>query len=205
MKQEQYLLFLYETIRNANPETLSKSLNNVHANGMFSLVIGGTENGKLLRVFIAHEKLKPYDVQLHTHRYPINLTTIKGNIKHYLAVIENDQAYNTQKMSMFDYKSPLNGGVGLTYESDEEVKIREQHIPPGSTIHLGVNDFHTISCNKGSIWVVEELGFEKESSKVLGVPFITESLYTAPQQFQINDNYQLVKQELSRICNQYVF
>jgi hypothetical protein len=48
-----------------------------------------------------------------------------------------------------------------------------------------------------------ELGFKVESSKVLGVPFITEGLYKEPKSFQINDNHQLVKKEVAKILLDY--
>lgn len=42
---------------------------------------------------------------------------------------------------------------------------------------------HSVSCSKGSMWVVQELGFQDDSSTVLGTNFSTEGLYNEPKQF----------------------
>lgn len=41
------------------------SLDDVHAPGMFSLVLDQKDDGGLIRVFIATEKIAPMDIQLH--------------------------------------------------------------------------------------------------------------------------------------------
>ena len=174
-------------------------MNDVHHVGIFSLVIKGTEFGKLTRVFIADTKLLPYEVQLHTHRYPIRLTTIKGNIRHFVAVKSDDIDEGIVSLSEFNYKSPLNGGEGLSYVKETGVIIKDYNLPVTSSIYLNENDFHTMSCNKGSMWIVEEQGFRVDSSKVLGVPFITKELYNPPGSFQINDKCQLVMKEIKKL------
>ena len=77
MKKIDYLKKIYSMLKAPNKKRLAMSMKDTHHKGVFSLVIGGTEFGKLTRVFIASEKLKPYKVQLHTHRYPIRITAIK--------------------------------------------------------------------------------------------------------------------------------
>jgi len=171
-------------------DAIKLSLNDVHSNGIFSLVVSGTEPGRLLRVFIADRKLKPYEVQLHTHRYPINLVVVTGNITHF--VTEPGRTYGYCKLPVYGYKSFLNGGNGLTYLREQEFKIDSYKIPPGSSIHLDVWVYHTMACSKGSIWIVEELGFKLDHSLVLGIPFVTTGLYNKPEMFQINDKCQLV-------------
>ncbi|QEL01613.1 hypothetical protein FKG96_12605 [Olivibacter sp. LS-1] len=183
---------------NPKRESLDLSLNNVHGKGVFSLVIGGTEFGRLTRVFIAKKKLKPYDVQLHTHRYPIRLTVIKGNITHHMAHPGGEII-----LPLFKYFSPLNGGTGLSELESLPVDVKSYKMPIGSIVRLSIAAFHTMSCSKGSIWIVEELGFETDQSFVLGVPFITDNLYTKPEMFQVNDHLQLVKREVKRILNAF--
>ena len=73
----------------------------------------------------------------------------------------------------------------------------------GSQISLTANDIHTVSCSKGSIWVVEEKGFESNKSTVLGVPFILDGLYTKPELYQVNDMCQHVAKELKTLLNAY--
>lgn len=195
----------HSMLLNATPKTLGLSLKDVHADGMFSLVINGTKPGKLTRVFIADKKLRPYDVQLHTHRYPIQLTAITGGIRHYNATLLGDHQSlpMTPYMSMFSYRSPLNGGNGLSYEKDIQVEVKDFMLPIGSQIHLSHNDFHTMTCGKGSMWIVEELGFVKDHSLVLGVPFMTQGLYNKPDMYQINDKAQLVSKVLCKIIESY--
>jgi len=173
MKKQEFLQMISGLLKNPNQKSLMLSMNEVHHKGLFSLVIDGTEFGKLTRVFIAHNKIKPFDVQLHSHRYPIRLTAIKGQIRHFVALRSNRLGGDTVSLSEFDYKSPLNGGKGLTYLQETDVVIKDYSLPIGATLNMDEQDIHTVSCSKGSIWIVEEQGFKTESSKVLGVPFIT--------------------------------
>jgi hypothetical protein len=46
-------------------------------------------------------------VQLHTHRYPFQLTTIKGNIKHFVAYRSDVVDCHTISLSEFNYKKAL--------------------------------------------------------------------------------------------------
>ena len=193
---------IYNTMLSTTKQTLEMSLADTHHSGIFSLVIGGETPGNLTRVFISDVKLKPFEVQLHTHRYPLWLTTIKGNIRHYEAEIV-PKAMDGVRMSRFEYRSPLNGGAGLKAQPDCKVTITDYGLPPGSSIWLRPTDFHTMSCSKGSIWVVEEGGFSADTSEVLGVPFITEGLYNKPEMFQINDKFQIVKAEIRRIIEAF--
>ncbi len=185
-------------------ESLKLSLRDVHHKGLFSLVIAGNEPGKLSRVFIASGKIKPFAIQLHTHRYPIKLTVLNGNVKHHIAIPALAELHpKTVKLSEFDYKSPLNGGTGLTYVKETPTYIEDYLLPVGASLSMTSDEFHTVSCSTGSMWVVEEGGFEKETSKVLGVPFITEGLYNPPKQFQINDNYSKVLKVVTKLLSDY--
>ncbi len=203
MNKLEFLKAMYDLVKIPNPESLKLSLSDTHHKGIFSLVIGGTEFGQLTRVFIADTKLKPFEVQLHTHRYPLRLTTIKGNISHFTAKESNNYDFNNVGLSVFEYKSPLNGGSGLKYLQESLFEIKSYSIPIGSTLEMSENDFHTMSCSRGSIWIVEEQGFKTDSSKVLGVPFITEGLYNEPKMFQINDKCQLVAKEIKKLILDY--
>lgn len=202
MQKLKFFKAIYELLNNPNQESMKLSMKDTHHKGLFSLVINGTEFGRLTRVFISTGKLKPFEVQLHTHRYPIRLTAIKGNIRQYIAVPKSP-SLETVSLSIFDYKSPLNGGNGLSYVGEGNYKIQDFSLPIGSSLKMDTKEFHTISCSKGSIWIVEEQGFETESSKVLGVPFVTDGLYNEPKSFQVNDNWQLVKKELKKIILDY--
>lgn len=182
-----------------NPtEAIKKSLNNVHSKGLFSLVVNGEENGKLLRVFIADKKLKPLSVQLHSHRYPINLVPINGNIVQYEAI-----KCTGIKLSQYKYKSFLNGGSGLVFDGIGNYAINSYNLPLASVLYMTENHIHTVSCSKGSIWIVEELGFKTDESTVLGVPFTVDGLYTEPTMFQINDKCQIVLKYVNQILNNY--
>tara|TARA_R110000868_G_scaffold74337_13_gene215006 strand:+ start:1398 stop:2018 length:621 start_codon:yes stop_codon:yes gene_type:complete len=177
MKKQNYIKQLYSLVRNPNLESLSLSMDDVHHKGLFSLVIAGTEFGKLTRVFIAGKKMKPYSVQLHSHRYPIKLTVIKGDVRHFVAIRKGSMDAHTVQLSEFDYKNPFNGGQGLTYVKESNVSIKEYILPVSSTVKMSSDEVHTVSCSKGAIWAIEEGGFETESSKLFGVPFQTEGLY----------------------------
>lgn len=200
MKQLDLLKKIQGYLKNPNQESLKLSLADTHHNDIFSLVIHGTEFGKLTRVFIAKKKLKPFEVQLHSHRYPINLTVIKGNVNHFIA---SKEEHSEVLISEFEYHSPLNGGQGLKYISDVLVSIKEYPIPVGSTVSMTENNIHTMEVSKGSMWIVEEQGFKMDYSIVLGVPFITDGLYNEPKMFEVNDNAQLVLKTINKLINDY--
>ncbi len=197
------LTYLKTCLLNRENESMNMSMNHVHAEGIFSLVVAGDEFGKLTRIFVADKKLKPFKVQYHTHRYPITITVLKGNITHHTAVLCSDNSTGCVEVSQFNYKSFLNGGNGLTYDKKVRVSCQDYKLPIGSSIKLGVEDFHTMSCSKGSIWVVEEHGFKVEESKVLGVPFTVDCLYHKPAMFQINDKCQQVLKQVKRVLEAY--
>ncbi len=200
----KFLKELDQLVKQPNNESLNLSMRNVHAEGIFSLVIKGTEFGKLTRVFIADKKLNPFDVQYHTHRYPITITVLKGNITHHTAEKNaSNDSNDLVSISEYEYRSVLNGGNGLKYSAEVKIKTNEYKLPIGSQIHLGTEDFHTMSCSKGSIWVVEEKGFEKDFSKVLGVPFVTDNLYNIPAMFQTIDKCQVVSRAVKELILQY--
>lgn len=201
MTQFEYLKKIYEYFDNPSTDALNKSLRDVHVKGLFSLVINGTEHGKLTRVFIASEKIKPQQIQLHSHRYGIKLTPLSGCVKEHW--FRRSDAYSSFQASMFQYKSPLNGGNGLSYIEDVVGSILSQTLPIGTTSKMVGDEIHTISCSKGSIWIVEEQGFTTDRSLVIGTPFITDNLYNEPKQFEVNDNFQKVKNVLKSILNSY--
>lgn len=203
MKKLDYLKSVHKALKNPNLESIKMSMDNVHHDNLFSLVIKGTEPGKLTRAFIANSEIEPYDVQLHSHRYPIKLTVIKGKVMHHLAFRSEIQDFHTTSLSEFKYKSPLNGGSGLSYLKEGNFILKDINLPIGSSIEMDENEIHSVSCSKGSIWIVEEKGFKTDESVVLGVPFTTEGYYTEPRQFQINDNVQLVAKEIKKIILDY--
>lgn len=176
------------------------SLADVHAKGLFSLVIAGTESGNLTRVFIATKKLKPFQAQLHTHRYDILLGVVRGRFQHHLA---EKTMLGGVEVTEYSYRSPLNGGAGLSSVGECRVNLIDYVAPQGSLIEVGHDVFHTVSCSKGAIWVVQEQGFVKEESRVLGIPFVTEGLYNKPEQFSINDHHQTVLREINQIVKDF--
>lgn len=201
---EEYLKRILRLVDNPNNESLRFSMRNVHARGIFSLVIDGDEPGKLTRVFISNRKLKPFQVQLHTHRYPVTISILKGNITHHTAEsakLMDDR--NKVWISQYKYRSVLNGGTGLEYVGMVSKELKEYKLPIGSKIDLETYEYHTMSCSKGSIWVVEEKGFERDYSMVLGVPFVTDNLYNEPAMFQVVDNCQKVSRTIKNLLLQY--
>lgn len=204
MKAQKIILDVIDAIKEPNECMAKMSLNNVHMEGLFSLVVVGDEPGRLTRVFIADKKIKPFDVQLHSHRYPIRLTTIKGKIRHHVA--EEKGLINLDGdvvLSKFMYRSFLNGGGGMNYVDEVSMSVKDYLLPIGSTTTMSHDEVHTVSCSKGSIWIVEELGFATETSLVYGVPFVLDGLYNEPGMFQINDKAQLVLRELKKIHQSY--
>lgn len=209
MKKLKYLKKILGYLEDPDPLALKLSMADTHHENIFSLVIDGTEFGKLTRVFIALEELLPSEVQFHTHRYPITLTVLKGVVTHHTAReidATQDKLFFTQdavELSEWNYLSPLNGGKGLSFSKDAWYILNQYIIPPSARLGIATNEFHTMSCSKGSMWVVEEGGFEVESSKVLGVPFVLDDLYNEPKSFQVNDLMQKVRRVVKKMVLDY--
>jgi hypothetical protein len=209
MKKLEYLKQILSYLDKPDPEALKLSMVDVHHEGMFSLVINGTEFGKLTRVFIATDELKPNEVQFHTHRYPITLTVLKGEVTHHTAKkidYNLDTLFFQQdatELSVWDYTSPLNRGKGLSYNRDSWFILNQYILPPSARIGIAPDEFHTMSVSKGSMWIVEEGGFEVESSQILGVPFVLDNLYNEPKGFQVNDMTQKVRRVVKAMILNY--
>lgn len=209
MKKLQYLKKMLGYLDNPDPEALKLSMANTHHENIFSLVIHGTEFGRLTRVFIALDALKPSEVQFHTHRYPITLTVLQGDVSHHTAVELDPLQESTffgqdaVELTEWEYLSPLNGGKGLSYSKEGWYMLNQYKLPPSSRICIEPHEFHTMSCSKDSMWIVEEGGFQNESSKVLGVPFVLDDLYNKPKSFQINDLTQKVRRVLKAMILNY--
>lgn len=200
-----------ELMETPNKKALDKSLADCHVKGVFSLVVGGEQDengdlkhGTLTRVFIATKSIKPFGIQFHSHRYALKIGVITEGFTHHVAKEDLTSDYyngDAVKLKTYSYKSPLNGGNGLT-ECDESVYgLSSYKVPKGSELYLPHDLIHTVSAKKGCIWVVQELGFVEDSSVVLGTPFQSEGLYNQPQQFQVNDMYTLVYEKLKRLFN----
>lgn len=96
-------------------------------------------------------------------------------------------------MSLSDVHSP--GLFSLVIAGTEPGKL--------TRVYMDEKQVHTVCCQAGAIWVVEEQGFKTDESTVLGVPFTVDGLYNKPQQFQINDMCQTVLRQLNYLINQY--
>lgn len=198
-----------DKMQQPSKEALEMSLADCHVKGVFSLVIDGDrdENGNLIRgtltrVFIATKKIKPFDIQMHSHRYNLTIGVVSGSFTHHIADecrISQSSTENIVTTKKYEYKSPLNGGSGLKYIGKSRHKLSSYSIPIGAEISLPCDLIRTVSVSKGTIWIVKEGGFRTDSSVVLGVPFQTEGLYNAPKQYQINDMFTLVKEKLEKV------
>lgn len=174
MSTQDHLENLLALLTDAQAESLAMSLDNVHHPGLFSLVFAGTEPGTLTRAFIANEKINPYAIALHSHKYDLEITTIAGKIRHYRA---EPDGYGEVWMDVHRYESPLTGGKGLVFDGRQAFDISEYYVPTGSVLPLRFNHIHSVSCSEGAIWIVKEKGFRIDRSIVLGVPFATGHLY----------------------------
>lgn len=190
---------------NQDPKSLEKSIDNCHHKGLFSLVIGGTENGKLTRVFIATKKIKLSGCTFHSHTYDLTIGVIKGEFMHHIAKDSDmfmmnssptDVMFNWVRLPTYHYQSPLNNGKGLEFDSMKEYYINSTVVPAGGEIHLRHTDIHSVTVSEGTMWVLQEHGFETDKSTVIGKPFTVDGLYTPPKQYQVNDMWQLVYNEL---------
>lgn len=174
----KHLNTLKELICNPNPESLAKTRGDVHAEGLYSIPFAGQENGKLSRAFIAFDPVKPFDIQLHTHCYPIRITVLQGYVKHHVATPVDEFVPGCITIDKWQYRSPVrHGDSKFTYAGEHHLQLQEYSLPIGSSITLAPTDIHTVSCSKGSIWVVEEQGYVTEESMLFGIPFTADTMY----------------------------
>ena len=206
MKAPSIFIETYKLLMEATEESLAGSLDNCHAPGLFSLSINCTEKRKT-RIFMAKRSINPFDVAFHTHRYPLTIAVICGRLTHHTA--STVQSFKTAaRISQWSYVSPLSDMesdfLGLKYEKEVEVFFDDYHMPPGSRISLEPDDFHTVSCPAGTMWIRQEGKSADSPSKVLGVPFNTNGLYTLPNLNEINKNKDLAASELKKLISEYV-
>lgn len=193
----------HELVHNENIswDTLDLSMADVHHKGLYSIVIGGTEHGELTRVFIATEKIEPYALKLHSHTYDLRLGVIKGVFQHFQAVEcgEGAKGPDSIYLDKYEYKSPLNGGNGLTYIKRAPYSIMNHYVPPGGEVFLDSSIIHTVAVEPGTMWIIKECGKKTETSIVLGEKFTTENLYTKINRNEISDIFIKLKKCLDVI------
>ena len=195
---------IYDKLKAAHIASLDMSMGDVHAKGLFSLVFHGNEAGRLTRAYIAGRKVKPFDAQFHSHTYDLKITVLQGRVIHHIAKTLDAAKPGTLKIPAYKYKSKFNGGDGVfTYSHDQCILMEEYVIPPTASIYLSHNDIHTVSCSKGAIWVVEELGFKAKEAVLLGSPFCIDDLYRKPEQFEVNNNYQSLRRAAKKLMNEH--
>jgi hypothetical protein len=181
------LRHLRDLIHNTTQEVLGMSLKDIHAPELFSLVFHCDENKRLKRAFMAGKEIQPYEIQLHTHRYPLRITVLKGRVVHHRAVVSSefnkDQHHGIVKMDSMSYRSAIvgDGRVDVVVE-DVELALKDFTLPVGSSVELTEHDIHTVSCAKDAIWVVEELPIVEpcEYTRMYGVPFAVTEMYRKP-------------------------
>jgi hypothetical protein len=138
--------------------------------------------------------------KIHTHRYDIGITALSGNILHHMAVKKEDGMISTTE---YAYQSVLNGGKGLTKLGETRMNCYDYKLPIGATVNLRSDEFHTMSCSKNAMWIVQECGYRTEESRVLGVPFGFDGLYVKPTQAHINQKRDELIAVLKKLVNAY--
>jgi len=167
-----------DKLKAADLESLGMSLGDVHAKGLFSLVFDGRKAGHLPRAYLAGRKV--------------------------VAKLLDRTENGAMTIPAYKYRSQLNGGDGtFSYSHDQCILMEEYVIPPAATIYLSNSDIHTVSCSKGAIWVVEELGFKTKETYLFGSPFCVDDLYRKPEQFEVNNNYQRMRRAVKKLINEH--
>ena len=170
-----------DLLNEQNPELYTMSRADVHARELYSIVLKQHEDGRLTRAFIALDEVKPFDIQLHTHAYSINITAITGLIRHHIAtpILLNTTCPYT-RMPTYRYRSMLREeSVEHRFVRDgiKNVHVEAYYIPPGESIYLESTDIHTVSCSAKSIWIIEEGNRVSDDSLFLGIPFSKGTMY----------------------------
>lgn len=188
-----------------NRQNIDMSLKNTHVKGMYSIVLNIDNDGNLFRVFYATEEIKPYEIALHEHRYSLTLGFIDGCIKQHSLIETYTEVCTCERIGLpvFEYETPLKGGNGLTYIKDIFTYIISTDMPLYSSVYLNADDAHTISCTKGSMWIVaeERPRYNKNYSYVYGKPFTTDGLYDKISDEEYNNIFNLIKDKLKPYLN----
>ncbi len=149
------------------------SLSDMHFKGLHSLVLSG-EPGHLRRFFFATGGLKPGELALHNHKYSTRITAMTSGIMHHFAVQPEDPSSPEGGMS-----SQVRRLYGHADESNDEVlyeaafELSSTVHPRGSSLYLDRHSFHSMSCEPGSVWAVEENPYGekgREFSEFIGPP-----------------------------------
>ena len=152
-----------------------KSLGNCHANGLYSIVIDG-EDGNLTRVFIATEDIEPFDIAMHSHRYNLQIGVVRGKVTHHTAEYSTSFFDSAVELPLHRYTA---SDRSFVYQGQHRVMLKSFDLPVGSELELFDHELHSVSCKKGAMWIVKELGYSEDGSEILGVPFDVDGLYTS--------------------------
>jgi len=139
-------------IEKASDATLALSRRVCHIEGLSSIVIGHTECGGLIRVFLAWEGLPESHLNgklplgIHDHQYGIEITVLSGEIVNTIYEINNQG----RMLNHFIYHhSGRASKVGFNY-----IGIKEQQY--GESFQMVASDIHNVFALKRSSWIVEE-------------------------------------------------
>jgi hypothetical protein len=169
-----------------NPELYTMSRADVHARELYSIVLKQHDDGRLTRAFVAMGEVKPFDIQLHTHAYNIDITAVNGLIRHHIAIPASLNAGKpcivkpSVRMPVYNYRSMLREETvenRFVQDGHAVLHVEDYYLPPGGSIYLYSTDIHTVSCSAKSIWIIEEGNRETEDTKFYGIPFHKGTMY----------------------------
>jgi hypothetical protein len=199
---KQHLKYLLGLLENANPKSLKMSLANCHAEGLFSLVFSGTESGNLVRAFIAYKEVEAGKIALHSHKYPIKLTTLTTGITHHVATVHDNHKGHIS-LPKYRYNSSGMGPDRFEHLGNSLITLNDYSIPIGAMIYMEHHQIHTVSCKKGSMWIIQEKGMKEDTSQFLGYPFEQCNLYRKALDKEILESSTYVHNALNNLIRKF--
>lgn len=135
-------------------EVAANSYTNFHTTGLDYLCLKRSEQQTLKVYFFTDMQEGEAVVSPHDHRYDFNTTVMRGRL------INNRYATDDTSIvryDRYDYRTPLNGGDGFTYASEERLSMtsREAYVA-GVTHSHTYDEKHTIEVTSGTIIFLEQ-------------------------------------------------
>ncbi len=148
------------------PDKIINGIKNCHAIGVDSVVLG-TENGKLVRAFIAHENhnlylTNPFSVGFHPHHCDLTIKVVEGSIINVTLISEFALgAHSIEELATYRYESAIrNGDKGAFTQVMEKRPFGTlaRVVNASQSLALPASAIHTILiyARETATWIIHE-------------------------------------------------
>ena len=148
---------------------------NMHLPGLHSITLIDDDKRRV-RVYIATEDIKPGQLAFHAHAYDLCLHVMRGELRHETAsfVVDRSPTHKEQeRFAAYEHRREKGGTFFYTIDPTityRAVERRAKIVQQGKEVWLHADDYHTLECAKGTVWLICEQPFEHPPQCLVYVP-----------------------------------